>query len=129
HLLLVKNGPIETRLPRRSSLTAFLSADDGGTWSKGLLLDDRAQVSYPDGFQAPDGTIHILYDWNRHTDAEILLAKFREEDVVAGKFQSPGAKPRMLVNKAFAPKLPHAIIPDAKWAAQAAEDARQDRHT
>ena len=29
--------------------------------------------------------IHILYDWNRHTDAEILLAKFREEDVLAGK--------------------------------------------
>ncbi|MGB8168102.1 MAG: sialidase family protein [Chthoniobacteraceae bacterium] len=128
-LLLVKNGPIDKRLPRRSSLTAFLSDDDGSTWGRGLLLDDRAEVSYPDGFQAPDGTIHILYDWNRHTDAEILLAKFREDDVLAGKFVSPGAKPRMLVNKAFAPNLPKAIRPDDKWTAQAIEDAKQDRHT
>ena len=61
-------------------------------------------MSYPDGFQAPDGLIHILYDWNRHTDAEILMAKFREEDVLAGKFVSPDAKPRILVNKALGPK-------------------------
>ncbi len=128
-LLLVKNGPIDKRLPRRSSMTAFLSDDDGKTWGSGLLLDDRAEVSYPDGFQAPDGTIHILYDWNRHTDAEILLAKFREEDVLAGKFTSPGSKPRMLVNKAFAPHLPNSIKPDPKWTAQAAIDAKEDRTT
>ncbi len=81
-LLLVKNGPINVRLPRRSNLKAFLSDDDGKTWGKGLLIDDRAEVSYPDGFQAPDGTIHILYDWNRHTDAEILHVKFTEEDML-----------------------------------------------
>jgi predicted neuraminidase len=126
NLLLVKNGPIDVRLPRRSSLTAFLSSDDGKTWGKGLLLDDRALVSYPDGFQAPDGTIHIIYDWNRHTDAEILLAKFHEEDVAAGKFASAGAKARILVNKALAPQLPVSIRPDPKWATQAAEDAKQD---
>lgn len=129
NLLLVKNGPIEARLPRRSSLTAFLSSDDGKTWSKGLLLDDRAVVSYPDGVQAPDGAIYLSYDWNRHTDAEILFAKFREEDVVAQKFESAGAKPRMLINKALAPLLPAQIRPDAKWTAQAAEDAKQDTHT
>ncbi len=121
NLLLVKNGPINTRLPRRSNLKAYLSSDDGATWSKGLLLDDRAEVSYPDGIQAPDGTIHILYDWNRHTDAEILLTKFREEDVAARTKVS-----RVVVNKAFAPKLPRAITPDPKWTAQAAEDAKQD---
>jgi len=128
NLLLVKNGPIETRLPRRSNLTAFLSSDDGHTWSKGLLLDDRALVSYPDGVQAPDGMIRIAYDWNRHTDAEILMARFREEDVLAGKFQSNGAKPRLLVNKAYAPVLPAAIRPDPVWTAHAVEDAKQDRH-
>lgn len=127
NLLLVKNGPLDVRLPRRSSLTAFLSTDDGQTWPHQLLLDDRAEVSYPDGIQAPDGTIHMLYDWNRHTDAEILLATFREEDVVAGRFNSRGAKPRMLVNKAYAPKLPREIVPDPKWTAQAAADATQDR--
>lgn len=126
-LLLVKNGPIDVRLPRRSSLTAFLSDDDGATWSDGLLLDDRSSVSYPDGVQAPDGTIYLSYDWNRHTDAEILLAKFREEDVLARKFVTPGAKPRILINKAHAPHLPSAIRPDPKWTAQAALDAKQDR--
>jgi predicted neuraminidase len=128
-LLLVKNGPIDKKLPRRSSMTAFLSDDDGKTWGKGLLLDDRAEVSYPDGIQAPDGTIHILYDWNRHTDAEILLAKFREEDVLAGKFQSPGSKARILVNKAHAPHPHSSVRPDKNWTAQAAEDAKQDCHT
>jgi predicted neuraminidase len=126
NLLLVKNGPIDIRLPKRTSMTAFLSSDEGKTWGKGLLLDARAEVSYPDGFQAPDGMIHILYDWNRHTDAEIMLAKFREEDVLAGKFNSPGAKPRMVVNKAHSPHLPKSIVPDPKWTAQAEEDAKQD---
>ncbi len=126
NLLLVKNGPIDVRLPRRSSMTAFLSKDDGVTWGRGLYLDDRAEVSYPDGFQAPDGTIHILYDWNRHTDAEILLAKFREEDIEAGKMVSPHAQARMLVNKALSPDIPRSIKPDEKWTGQAQEDARQD---
>jgi predicted neuraminidase len=126
NLLLVKNGPIDVRLPRRSSMMAFLSTDDGQTWTDGLLLDDRAEVSYPDGVQSPDGTIYLSYDWNRHTDAEILLSKFREADVLAGRFVSPGARSRMLVNKAYAPRLPSAIVPDPKWAAQAAEDGKQD---
>ena len=103
-LLLVKNGPVTERLKKRSHMSAFLSDDDGQTWRGGLVLDERASVSYPDGFQAPDGLIHILYDWNRHTDAEILMAKFREEDVLAGQFISPDARPRILVNKALGPK-------------------------
>ncbi len=121
-LLLVKNGPIEVRLPRRSSLSAFLSEDDGKTWGKGLLLDDRSVVSYPDGFQAPDGAIHILYDWNRHTDAEILLARFTEADIKTGK--RPG---HTLVNKAHRPHLPKEITADPRQSAQAQEDAKQDR--
>jgi len=121
NLLLVKNGPTDVRLPRRSSLTAFISKDDGKTWGPGLLLDDRSAVSYPDGFQAPDGTIHILYDWNRHTDAEILLTTFTEADIEAGKRPA-----RSLVNKARQPELPKSILPDPKWTAQAMEDAKQD---
>jgi len=101
-LLLVKNGPTAERLKRRSHMTAFLSDDDGKTWRGGLLLDERSSVSYPDGFQAPDGLIHILYDWNRHSDAEILLAKFREEDILAEKIVSPDGKLKILANKALA---------------------------
>lgn len=137
NLLLVKNGPINTRLPRRSNLKAYVSADEGKTWSKGLLLDDRSEVSYPDGFQAPDGTIHILYDWNRHTDAEILLTKFSEEKITAaaeiGKFtmdpeeiKRRATVGKLLVNKAYSPKLPKSITPDPKWTAQGIEDAKQD---
>ena len=103
-LLLVKNGPPSERLTKRSHMSAFLSDDDGQTWRGGLLLDERSSVSYPDGFQAPDGLIHILYDWNRHTDAEILLAKFREEDVLAGALVSQDAKLRLRANKATGPK-------------------------
>jgi predicted neuraminidase len=123
-ILLVKNGPPTERLAKRSHMSAYLSEDDGQTWKGGLLLDERSSVSYPDGFESPDGLIHILYDWNRHTDAEILLAKFREEDVLAGEIVSRDAKLRMLANKA---SLPVSIRPDDKWSLQAIEDAKQDR--
>jgi predicted neuraminidase len=103
-LLLVKNGPTDRRLDKRSHMSAFLSDDDGQTWKGGLVLDERSSVSYPDGFEAPDGLIHILYDWNRHTDAEILMAKFREADILAGKLVSTDAKLKMLANKATGPK-------------------------
>ena len=126
-ILLVKNGSPAERLQKRTHMSAWLSEDEGQTWKGGLLLDERNAVSYPDGFESPDGLIHILYDWNRHTDAEILLAKFREADVLAGKVVSQDAKLLMLANKA---RLPASIRPDPtqpwKWAAQAAKDAKQD---
>ncbi|MBL9090991.1 MAG: exo-alpha-sialidase [Planctomycetaceae bacterium] len=103
-ILLVKNGSPAERLPKRTHMSAWLSEDEGRTWKGGLLLDERNAVSYPDGFESPDGLIHILYDWNRHSDAEILMAKFREEDVLAGKIVSKDAKLRMLANKAAGPK-------------------------
>ncbi len=103
-ILLVKNGSPAERLSKRTHMSAWLSDDEGETWKGGLLLDQRNAVSYPDGFESPDGLIHILYDWNRHTDAEILMAKFREEDVLQGKIVSPDAKLLMLVNKATGPK-------------------------
>lgn len=103
-LLLVKHGRIDQRTPQRSHLTALLSDDDAQTWHGGLVLDERANISYPDGFEAPDGTIFIIYDHSRYGSAEILLARFREDDVLAGKFASPAAKARLLVNKACGPK-------------------------
>ncbi len=71
------------RLPR-THLTAFLSDDDGATWQGGLLLDGHDRlISYPDGDQAADGTLHIIYDHARKDKGEILLASFTEEDVLA----------------------------------------------
>jgi hypothetical protein len=83
----------------RNNLTALVSDDDGLTWPHRLLLDARAEVSYPDGFQAPDGTIHIIYDRERHGAKEILLASFTEDDVLAGKPVSAACRLQRLVNK------------------------------
>ena len=98
NLLLVKHGPIHERTGR-SHLSAYLSSDDGNTWSGGLLLDERDGVSYPDGQQGPDGIIHIIYDHSRTGAREILMARFAEEDVVSGKLESGGASLRMVVSK------------------------------
>lgn len=83
NLLLVKySNPVYTE--RRSHLTAYLSKDDGATWEGGLLLDERVDISYPDGFQAPDGRIFAQYDRKRES-GEILLSVFTEEDILAGR--------------------------------------------
>lgn len=100
-LLLVKHGELDQQTATRSHLMAFLSDDDGATWSRGLMLDERTGISYPDGFEAPDGRIFIIYDRNRATDSEILMARFREDDILAGRFHTPGARERIMVNKAL----------------------------
>jgi len=129
----------------RSHLTAQLSADDGRTWNDGLVLDERGGpnfpngvpggVSYPDGVQDKDGLIWITYDRDRNGRGEILLAKFREEDVIAGKDVSGAVSLKQVVNKldkpANAPQppptaLPAAIRPSPEWTVQAATDAKED---
>ena len=85
---------------RRSHLTAYLSNDDGRSWYGGLLLEDRLVVSYPDAIQAPDGRIFLVYDHNRKTDKEILLAVFTEADVVAGRLLDGRSRLRQLVSRA-----------------------------
>jgi len=96
-LLLVKHGPIDKRTDR-SLLTAYVSADEGKTWTGGLVLDERKGVSYPDGQQTADGRIRIIYDYNRTSDRHILLATFREEDAAAGKVVSKSARLRQVVS-------------------------------
>jgi hypothetical protein len=98
HLLLVKHGPLYERTGR-SHLTAYLSQDDGRTWSGGLLLDERPGVSYPDGQQDPKGRIHIIYDYARVKDREILLAIFTEEDILAGELKSSASQLRLVVSQ------------------------------
>ncbi len=84
---------------KRSNLTAWLSDDDGATWQGGLLIDGRPHVSYPDAVQAEDGRIYIIYDRERGGAKEILLAVFREDDVLAGECVSPDSRLRVLVDK------------------------------
>lgn len=98
-LLLVKHGDKIDSHQGRVQLSAWLSDDDGTSWRGGLVLDERKGISYPDGFQAPDGTIYISYDRNRSTDGEILLARFTEEDILAREFRGPRSRPKILISR------------------------------
>jgi hypothetical protein len=98
-LLLIKHGPIDIQTGREQ-LMAFLSDDDGQTWQGGLMLDERPNISYPDGCQSEDGIIGIVYDNQRTGAKEILAAFFTEEDVLAGKPVSDQVALQVLVNKA-----------------------------
>ena len=103
-LLLVRNDPPEDG--RRTHMTAFVSDDDGATWLGGLLLDER-ESSYPDGTQAPDGTLYVIYDQQRYTRnragkpgvSSVLMAKFTEADIRAGKPVSEQARLRVDITR------------------------------
>lgn len=83
NLLLVKHGPIIMKTGR-SHLMAFISEDEGFSWSNGLLLDERTGVTYPDGQETKDGTIYITYDYNRSKDQKILITSFNEKEILLG---------------------------------------------
>lgn len=106
HILLVKHGEKiddvvrdEKGTAQRTHMTAFLSDDDGRTWKGGLVLDQRERVSYPDGFQAPDGTIYVSWDRKRNDVGEILMARFTEADVLSGSFSGPKSKTKILISR------------------------------
>lgn len=82
NILLVKHGPLKTKTSR-SHLMAFLSQDDGATWSQGLLIDERTGVSYPDGQQVSDGRIFITYDYDRRGAQNIMMTSFTEADILS----------------------------------------------
>lgn len=100
NLLLVRHGMPGENLRARSHLTAFISKDDGKTWSGALLLDERMDISYPTGFQAPDGYIYISYDRERAKKGEILMARFTEEDILAKGIISQQGELKRLIFKA-----------------------------
>jgi len=108
-ILLIKHGATIETHEGRSQLTAWLSEDEGKTWQGGLMLDERNGISYPDGFQAPDGTIYISYDRNRSTDGEILMARFSEEDILAKEFKGPKSKGKILISRPLAREV--AMLP------------------
>lgn len=99
-LLLIKHGKkLEEKPENRSFITAFLSEDEGKSWSDGFVLDERFEISYPDADQGSDGRIYITYDRNRAKDGEILMACVREEDIVAGELQTEGSFVKRVIRK------------------------------
>lgn len=86
---------------KREKLTAFLSTDEGKSWSKKLLLDERNSVSYPDATEGPDGRIYVAYDLDRYVapNKAIYVTSFLESDFAnAGSFDA--AAQREVVSKA-----------------------------
>ena len=97
-LLLVKHGGLNEKV-KREKLMAFLSDDDGKSWQGGLMIDERDDVTYPDGVQATDGTIYLVYDYHRSPKGVIHMASFREEDVRAGKPVTDKVRLRELISR------------------------------
>ena len=92
NLLMVKNGDYD-KAAGRKDIVAYLSTDDGKTWSAPLGLDvERKDVAYPDGQQLPDGRIVVVYDRDRRGAGEILSAVFGEDDVKYGRLVTRDAK-------------------------------------
>jgi predicted neuraminidase len=92
NLLMVRHNPPDRKT--RSHLMAYLSTDDGKTWSDGMMVDERAGVSYPDGVEDDKGNIRIIYDFERTKSRLILMAVFTEGDVRSG---TPSANTRLRV--------------------------------
>ena len=98
NFLLVKHGSLDKDVGR-TDLTAYLSEDDGETWKGGLLVDARKDAAYPDGDQAPDGTIYLVHDHNRLGAQEVLISAFTEADVLAGRLVSDTSFLRRVVTR------------------------------
>jgi len=99
NLMLVKHGAFAEEVGR-THLRVLLSEDDGTTWTDGLMLDERAHASYPDGFQDAQGRIHIVYDFSRKEEKEILHATFYEDEIGKKTLVHADSRLKVLINKA-----------------------------
>ena len=114
HIKRLKSGRIllvnHYEFQGRNNLTALLSEDEGRTWKYKLLLDERNNVSYPDAAEDDEGNIYIIYDRERgvakknlkevyECAREILYAKIREADIIAGAPVCPDSKLKCVITK------------------------------
>ena len=95
--LLLVNNDSDTK---RAKMTAWLSKDDGRTWPYALTLDPvDHDVAYPDGKQAPDGSIYIIHDFARREGGYVFMHRITEDDIIAGKLVTPTSWLHRLVGK------------------------------
>ncbi|MBI4976863.1 MAG: exo-alpha-sialidase [Spirochaetes bacterium] len=94
----------------RNNLTAMLSRDECRTWEGFLMLDERQSVSYPDAVETDDGVIYAVYDRERgamysndvvpgQQAREILMARFTERDILAGKIIDKNSALKITVSR------------------------------
>ena len=95
------NGKVVKPRGLRTCMTAFISYDDGKTFPKKILLDERF-TSYP-SICEHDGFLYISYDNSRtgYKHQEIMLAKITEADIEAGKLVNPESKLKMEISAPY----------------------------
>ncbi|MFY7899530.1 MAG: sialidase family protein [Chitinophagaceae bacterium] len=99
HISRLKSGKIALVVNNsltRNDLKIFLSNDNGKTWPHKLLIDNRAKVSYPDLVQDENGTIYIIYDFDRYGIGSINLVALTESDIINNNLASIK---RVIINK------------------------------
>ena len=94
NLLFVNNDSTSGRV----NMTAYLSEDDGETWSN-LLLDSRNGCAYPDIAEGDSGDIYVIWDFGRSEQNEIRVSRFLESDVKKGAFVSSWSRNMIAIAK------------------------------
>ena len=121
-VLLVNNNSTTAR----NNMTAFLSEDDGRTWSHSMLLDKRV-TSYPDVAEDINGDLYIIWDRGRETSKEILLSRITERDIMAGELIEPSSYLCNIISKAptptDVPNVNEIIAEDIRWLKSAVKTA------
>ena len=70
----------------RRGLYAYVSdAEDETAFHRGLALDLRDRVSYPDALEGPEGHIYAVHDHDRYGVGEIVLSRFSVDAVLAAQ--------------------------------------------
>ncbi len=92
---------LEKHKTARTRMTAYLSDDDGKTFSHKMLLCDDGQISYPSAALGRDGSLYIVYDQGRGVIGQhtIFLSKITEEDILAGKLITDGSFLNSIVSR------------------------------
>jgi hypothetical protein len=88
-----KQRELKKHKTARTRMTAYLSDDDGKTFTHRILLCDEGQISYPSAALSKDGSVYIVYDQGRGVIGQhtIFLSKITEEDILAGKLVNGGS--------------------------------------
>ena len=85
-------------------------ADEATTEAAEQAADTTTQTageSTADGQQDETGLIRIIYDYSRTGERLILMASFREEDVLTGRADSASVQLRQLVSQGTGGRQEH----------------------
>ena len=68
------------------------------------MLDERADLSYPDVAQDEEGNLFIIYDYARYKAKQLILTKISEEEIRNGRVEKKGSFLRRVIDQAGEPE-------------------------